>query len=107
MESLNGFSMRRYLKYRHDLRRLILAPLSAALVMGLVCGGIYWLPAVLFPGVFGRYLPSALLTAIAVIAGIFTYVILYTKATGMTDEEMRKLPMGTKLLSLLRRLRIR
>ncbi|MGX8727999.1 MAG: lipid II flippase MurJ, partial [Lachnospiraceae bacterium] len=104
---LNGFSMRRYLKYRHDLRRLILAPLSAALVMGLVCGGIYWLPTVLFPGVFGRYLPSALLTAIAVIAGIFTYVILYTKATGMTDEEMRKLPMGTKLLSLLRRLRIR
>lgn len=104
---LNAISMKRYLRYKHDLRRLILAPLRAALAMGVVCGCIYWLPAFLLPGIFGRYLPSALLTAAAVLAGIFTYVVLYTRTTGMTDEEMRKLPMGTKLLSLLRRLHIR
>ena len=104
---LNALSMKRYLRYKHDLRRLILAPLRAALAMGVVCGCIYWLPAFLLPGIFGRYLPSALLTVAAVLAGIFTYVVLYTRTTGMTDEEMRKLPMGTKLLSLLRRLHIR
>ena len=104
---LNAFSLRRYLQYKHDFRRLILAPLRAALVMGLVCGVIYWVPALLLPGIFEKYIPSALLTVAAVLAGIFTYVVLYTKTTGMTDEEMRRLPMGTKLLSLLRRLHIR
>ena len=104
---LNGFSMRRFLKYRHDLQRLIGAPLRAAIVMGMGCGCIYWLPTLLLPGFFTRYIPSALLTAAAVLAGIFTYVILYTKTTGMTDEEMRRLPMGTRLLSLLKRLHMR
>ncbi len=104
---LNARSLKRYLKYEHKLRDLLFAPLKAALVMGVVVAIIYWPPAIFLSHIFSRYLPSAGLTALAVVIGIFVYVIVYMKSTKMSDEEMRRLPMGTKLLGLMRRLHIR
>ena len=104
---LNAVSLKKYLDYRHDLDRLLIQPLKAAALMGAAVAVIYWLPARLLPGVFGRYLASAVLTLIAVLAGILIYVIFYTRTTRMTDEEIRKLPFGTKILVLLKKLKVR
>ena len=81
--------------------------LKPALVMGIVVGVVFWIPYRLLPNVFDRYLMSAVLTMIAVLIGVIVYAVVYTKSTGMTDAEIRQLPMGTKILVLLRKLHVR
>ena len=75
--------------------------------MGAVVGIVFWVPYKLLPGVFDRYLMSAVLTMVSVLIGVIVYAIIYTKSTGMTDAEIRRLPMGTKILVLLRKLHAR
>ncbi|MEE3458129.1 MAG: hypothetical protein VZQ82_08830 [Lachnospiraceae bacterium] len=67
----------------------------------------YSIPSNLIPGIFRGNLASAVLTLIAVLAGILVYVIFYTKATHMTDEEIKRLPFGRKILVLLRKIKVR
>ena len=104
---MNAISMKTILGYKHDINNLIIQPLKAALVMGVVVGIIFWVPYMLLPNVFGRYLMSAILTMVSVMVGVLVYAIIYTKSTGMTDAEIRRLPMGTKILVLLKKLHVR
>ena len=105
--TMNAVALKKFLGYEHDINRLILQPLKAALVMGAVVGIIFWVPYKLLPGVFDRYLMSAVLTMVSVLIGVIVYAIIYTKSTGMTDAEIRRLPMGTKILVLVRKLHVR
>ena len=105
--TMNAVALKKLLGYEHDINRLILQPLKAALVMGAVVGIIFWVPYKLLPGVFDRYLMSAVLTMVSVLIGVIVYAIIYTKSTGMTDAEIRRLPMGTKILVLVRKLHVR
>ena len=104
---MNAVSLKSILGYKHDINNLIIQPLKAALVMGVVVGIIFWVPYILLPNVFGRYLMSAILTMVSVMVGVLVYAVIYTKSTGMTDAEIRRLPMGTKILVLLRKLHVR
>ncbi len=106
MMFLNARSIRKYLGYRHNMDRLIWQPLRAALVMGVVVAAIFWIPNVLWSG-FDTYLALVGFTGLSVFAGVLVYVVVYTKTTGMTDAEMRRLPMGTKMLVILRKLHLR
>ncbi len=105
--TMNAVALKKFLGYEHDIKRLILQPLKAALVMGAVVGIIFWVPYKLLPGVFDRYLMSAVLTMVSVLIGVIVYAVIYTNSTGMTDAEIRRLPMGTKILVLLRKLHVR
>lgn len=49
---------------------------------------------------------SAVFTMIAVVIGVLVYMILYLKTSKMTPDEIRKLPMGTKILRVAQILRI-
>lgn len=103
---LNALAIRHYIGYTHTLRQFA-APLKSSLVMGAAVALIYWGPTLLLPGVFGRYLPSAVLCLIAVLTGILVYVVIYGKAARLTDEDLMRLPMGTRLLGVLRKLNLR
>ncbi|MEE3419855.1 MAG: polysaccharide biosynthesis protein [Lachnospiraceae bacterium] len=103
---LNSMALNRYLGYSHHLNQFT-APLKSALLMGAVVAVIYWVPHLLLPSVFGRYLFSAVLLVIAVLAGILVYFIAYGKFNELTDEELRRMPMGTRMLQLFRKLHIR
>ena len=106
MMFLNARSIRKYLGYRHDLNRLIWQPFRAALIMGVVVAAIFWIPNVLWSG-FDTYIALVGFTGVSVLAGVLVYVVVYTKTTGMTDAEMRRLPMGTRILVILRKLHLR
>ncbi len=104
--ALNAGALRHYLGYTHHISQFT-APLKAAVIMGAAVGAIYWIPTLLVPSVFDRYLFGAILMVLAVLAGILVYFICYGKFSGLTDEELRKMPMGTRMLGLFRRLHIR
>lgn len=103
---LNALALRKHLGYSHSFRQFT-APIKAAGVMGVVIAIIYWLPARLLPSVFSRYLYSAVLLMIAVLSGILVYFIAYGRMSELTDEELKRMPMGTKMLALFRKLHIR
>ena len=44
---------------------------------------------------------------VCVLVGVVIFFVIYTRSTGMTDEELRRMPMGTRVLSLLRLLHLR
>ena len=103
---LNLLALKKHCGYLPDFRQAI-APVKAALVMGAVVAVIYWLPNTFLPSVFDRYLGSAVLMVIAVLVGIMVYFIVYGKVSDLTDEEFRQMPMGTRLLGILKRLHVR
>ena len=103
---LNSIAIHKYVRYRIKLRQLK-APLISSAVMGVGIGMIYWVPRLLLPGIFDRYLTSAVLCLIAVLLGILIYMVVYNRAAGLTDDEVRSLPMGRKLLIVMKKLHIR
>ena len=104
---LNILSIKKRLNYSSDIKNTYLVPAASALIMGIVVFIVYYLPAKLLPGIFGRYIGSALLTMISIIFGIITYVVAFAKISGKSDDEIRQLPLGTKMLQLLRLLHVR
>lgn len=103
---LNAMSLRNLLNYRMELKKGYLYPILSAAGMGVLVAAIYWIPSLLLPDAMGRYVISAAITAAAVIAGVLVYMILYLKISKMPPEEIKKLPMGTKILRVARMLHL-
>ena len=96
---LNNLSIRKYLRFRNEFRNTYLKPLAAAAGMGVVTWIIY----------YGLYLLTrkpviCLIVAIAVAVPL--YLILYVMITHTSEEEMRRFPMGSKIVKVLKILRI-
>ena len=104
---LNLLSVKKRLRFSCEVRSTYLVPLLCSAVMGAAVAAVYWLPAKLLPGVFGRYIVSGILTLVSILIGVVIYIIMYTKMTGMTDDELRQIPLGTRMLQLLRLLHLR
>ncbi len=99
----NAVSIARYTGYRQEIVKTFLIPMAASAVMGGAAYGVYlfcagWLGA-------GR-LGNALSTAAAVIVAVLIYFILLIKMKGVTADEMRRMPMGTRLLRAARALHL-
>ena len=103
---LNLIAIHRYISYSVRVKQFM-APVKAALVMSAAVGLIYWGPKLLLPAFFGRYLMSAVLMVVSVLAGILVYLIVYGRCTDLTDEELRRMPLGSRLLWLLRLFHLR
>ncbi|MDD3338885.1 MAG: polysaccharide biosynthesis protein [Lachnospiraceae bacterium] len=103
----NQMSIKTRMNYKNQIKKSYLIPLAAALGMGVVAGVIFWVPYKLFTSVFEHYMANAILTAIAVLAGVLSYVIFFVILQKPTDEELKKMPMGTKLLKIVKMLHLR
>lgn len=104
---LNGMALKKYIGYKTNLKEHFFVPLEAAAIMGAAVGILYWVPALLLKSLFSRYLIGAIWTVAVVFLGLLVYLTAYTRLSGLTDDEMRRLPMGTKLLKLLNKLHLR
>lgn len=103
---LNVFAVRRLLNYQPDVKNCFLYPAIAAVGMGAVVAIIYWIPFKLFAAARDSYMVSAVLTMVAVVVGVLVYMVLYLKTSKMPPEEIKKLPMGTKILRVAQMLHI-
>ena len=104
---LNAYALRRILSYRHDLKKLVLQPFLAALLMGAAVGILYWLPSLLLKNLFARYLPSALLCFVAILVGVLVYIVSFVKIANPSTAELLAMPAGARLLRVLQKLHIR
>ena len=91
---VNDIMLRKYLGYRNEWIKTYLQPLIASAIMGAAAYGIY-------EGLFMLTRRPFIALLAAVVAAVLLYLIVYVKISGTTKEEMRRFPMGTKLVRIL------
>lgn len=93
---LNGFSIRRCLNYRQEIKKTFFLPTLAAGIMGAVCYGVYFLVhAVLKHNILG------VLAAVA--AAVIVYGVLLLKFQCVDESELNGFPGGRKLAGIARK----
>ena len=90
----NDIVLRKYLGYKNEWMRTYIQPLIASAIMGVIAYLVY-------QGLFRLTRRPFIALMVAVLIAIVAYLILYVKISGTTKEEMRKFPMGTKLVRIL------
>lgn len=107
---LNSLSVRKFLKYRQEIRKTFLIPAVSALIMGAFCylfyQGLYQITYFIFSGLLPLRLIILVCMMLAVGFAVIVYFVAEVKLGGVTEEEIRNFPKGGTLLSLARRFRL-
>jgi stage V sporulation protein B len=96
---LNNLSIRKHLNFRNEFKNTYVKTLIAAAIMGVVTWIVYY-------GLFAITKRPSISMLAAILIAIVVYLIAFVVVTGTTEAEMRRMPMGTKLVKVLRILRI-
>lgn len=96
---LNQIALRKYLDYKNEYLDTYIKPLAASAVMGVAAWIIY----------YGSYIlirRNIVCLILAIPLACVIYLIAYVMITKMPEKEMRKFPMGSVLVKVMRVLRI-
>lgn len=96
---LNGFSLRRHLKYRQEIDKTFLRPAAASVVMGAVAFGVYH-------GIYYLVPVNLLALGLAVGAAMPVYFVLVIAMRAVTKEELQSMPKGNLLVKIGEKMRI-
>ncbi|HBA63230.1 MAG TPA: polysaccharide biosynthesis protein [Lachnospiraceae bacterium] len=96
---LNQMALRKHVHYRAEYKRTYLQPFIAAAGMGVVAWGVYY-------GLYTLLHRNLICLVISIPLACVAYLILYVLISGITEKEMQKMYMGTKLVKILRILRV-
>ena len=96
---LNGYSLRKYLRYRQEKDKTFLRPVFASLVMGAVAYGVYH-------GVYLLVPVNLVALGIAVVLAMLVYFVLIIAIRAVTEEELRSMPKGHLLVKMGKKMRL-
>ena len=96
---MNGVALRKYLGHRNELRKTYVEPLVASALMGAVAAAVYY-------GLFHLTRRPFISLVIAVLVAVLAYLVLYVIVSRTTEEEMLRFPMGSKLVKVLRMIKV-
>ena len=97
----------KHARYRQEYKKTFVLPAISACVMGGAAWGVYKvltfiLPAALLRGRSGRAI--VVFPAVAVAAAVYAVLLVGLKA--IDEEELRDMPMGTKMIRILKKVRL-
>lgn len=93
---LNGLAIKKYLRYRQEIRKTFVLPAIASAIMGAVAYGVYK----------GGYLitgSNVLSMVFTLVAAVAVYSILLLKLRCIEEDELYTMPGGVKLIRIARR----
>lgn len=96
---LNGRAIRRYLRYRQEIRRTFLIPAAASVLMGAAAYGCY-------EGLSSILKSNAAPALVSILAGAAVYGCLLLKLGGVKESELASIPGGGAAVAIGRRLRL-
>ena len=104
---LNARSIARTARYRQEIKKTFVLPSVCSLLMGVAAYGVYRGLAAVFPAwmLRGR-LGMALLVFPSVAAAMAVYGVLLVKLGAVNEEELKEMPMGTRLTRVFKKLRL-
>ena len=95
---LNDHTLRMQVGYVQESRRTFVIPVIASVIMGVVTLVVHLL--------FELFAGEKIATVVAVFAAVVVYAVALVLIGGVTEAEMREMPMGNKLISLCRKLHL-
>ncbi len=98
---LNSIAIRRHLRYRQEYKKTFLVPIFASAVMGAAAYGVSaGIRAILPEAVAQGRLGLAAAVVISIGIAVAVYGVILLKAGGFSRDEIREMPMGTKILRI-------
>lgn len=98
---LNGFALRKHLRYRQEIKRTFLIPLLSAVVMGVISRLLY---KVLFALMGGSSLAMLVSLAVAIVVAVLVYFVALLAMRGLKERELRAFPKGHLLVKAAKKL---
>ncbi len=99
MCALNHWAIRRTIGYRQEIKKTFLIPTISAAIMGGCTFGVYRLFVTLTKS-------NAISTLLSIVVAVAVYGVLLIKLKCLDETELRQMPGGTRLLSVLRKVRL-
>lgn len=96
---LNEISIKKYLGFKARMKDTYVNPLIASAFMAVVAAVIYYL-------IFFATRRPFIGLIISVIAAVAAYLVFYVLFGRIPEEELRRYPMGTKLVKIMRLIRV-
>ena len=93
---LNGFSVKKYSGYNQELKKTFVLPAASSLIMGVAV----WL---CYHGILAVLNINAIAAGIAILVGVFVYMVVLLLLKGLSEEEIRKFPKGYVLVRYAKR----
>lgn len=93
---LNARAIGKASGYKQEMERTFVKPLIAAVIMGIVTYAVHLVLAIVFPG-------RVVATMISVLAAVVVYAFSILKLGTLTEQDIKDLPQGYKLLRICRR----
>lgn len=95
---LDYLAIYKFIGYKQEIKRTFIIPLISSVIMGALCIGVYLL--------FRLFLPDAIACVIAILLAVIAYAVSMILFKGISESDWNSVPMGNKILSLLKKLKI-
>ncbi len=96
---LNHWAIRRTIGYHQEMKKTFVIPIISAAVMGACTFGVYKL-------IYSVVKSNAAATILSIFVAVAVYGVLLIKLKCMDEEELRQMPGGTRLLGVLKKVRL-
>jgi len=96
---LNSVMLHKYLGFRNEFRKTYVEPAAASVVMGVISFALYEI-------LFRLTRRPSIAVIAAILIAVLVYLVGYVIFSHTTEQEMRRYPMGTKIVKLLRKIRV-
>lgn len=95
---LNAHAMRERVGYVQEQKKTFIIPLIASAIMGIITFLIHLL--------FELFVGTRIATVIALVVAVSVYGVAIILLGGLTESEMKQMPMGTKLVKVCRKVHL-
>jgi len=96
---LNGYSMYKHLKYHQEKINTFLLPMLSALIMGIVCFGVYH-------GLYLLVKSNIIATFVSIIVGAIIYFEILILSKAVTEKELLSFPKGHMIVGIAKKMRL-
>ena len=97
--ALNAISIKKYIGFKGQFKKTYAEPFIASVFMGVIAVVVYY-------ALFGLTRRPSVSLIVAIITGVFAYIVFYVLFSKTKEEELRKFPMGTKLVKFMKLIHI-
>jgi len=102
---LNYRSIKKYTGVRLDVKKLFNRPLSVSIIMGVLVKLIYeGFASITDLFIKSIFFQSVICGALSILAGCFVYYLLMIVARGITADDIKSLPMGSRILAVTKKI---
>lgn len=100
---MNYWKIKQYLEYKVDWKNVIIMPLMAAILMGVVTFFVYHLMTYIISHVTGRYWCNAISTIASILCAALTYCVCLLRFGGYTEEMLMSFPKGAGIARIAKK----